>query len=90
MTAGKTHLMRWMRLYAGGYDLSGDARTFGTLLNNYVDVDLTGWSDAAKNYLAGGGRATGLQGFQAQAWHRSWELRVMGNTRERSRRRVAG
>ena len=63
--AGKNHLMRWMRLYAGGYDLSGDARTFDALLNNYEDVDLTGWGDAAKNYVAGGGRATGLQRFQA-------------------------
>ncbi len=63
--AGKNKLMRWMRLYAGGYDLSGDSRTFGALLNSYQPVDVTGWSEANHNFLADLRRAVGITGYQA-------------------------
>jgi hypothetical protein len=67
MATGKNKLTRYARLYAGGYDLSGDARTFSALQCGYDSVDMTGWSNDAKNYLANGGRMVGVEGFQALA-----------------------
>ena len=61
----KDHLLRWTRLYANGYNLSGDARTFASLENMLGEVDVTGWSEAVRNYLADGMRMVGVRGFQA-------------------------
>ena len=63
--AGKNKTLRWMRLFVGGYDLSGDARTFDRLENGFAEADLTGWSEGVRNFLAGDARATGVRGFQA-------------------------
>jgi len=63
--AGKNKTMRWARLYIGGYDLSGDARTFATLENSFGEADLTGWNEGVYNFLAGTPRKTGVRGYQA-------------------------
>ncbi len=65
MAAGKNKLLRWTRIYVGGYDLSGDARSFGSLDNGYEEADMTGWSEAQRNVLAAGGRMVGIRAFQA-------------------------
>ncbi len=65
MAAGKNKLQRFMRLYCGGYDLSGDARVLSSLDNKFAWVDLTGWSDAIRAGLADGQRQVGVRGFQA-------------------------
>lgn len=65
MAAGKNKLLRWLRLYAGGYDLSGDARTIGELLNTFGEVEMFGWSHATKYYTTDGVRQVGIRGFQA-------------------------
>ena len=64
-TSGKDKVLRWTRIYVSGYDLSGDARTFGSLDNSFAEVDFTGWSEAVRNYLADGHRVVGVRGFQA-------------------------
>lgn len=63
--SGKDKVTRWTRLYLAGYDLSGDSRTFGSADNSYAEVDMTGWSEAVRNYLADGHLVTGLRGYQA-------------------------
>ena len=64
--AGKNKMLRWARLYAGGYDLSGDARhALGSLDNSFEELDYTGWSEACRNYLSGDRRTVGIRGFQA-------------------------
>ena len=63
--AGKDKLTRYMRIYVGGYDLSGDARTFATADNNMAEVLMHGWSETHKNYLADKMRMIGIRGFQA-------------------------
>ena len=63
--AGKNKTLRWMRLYVGGYDLSGDSRTFSSLDNFFDEADLTGWNEAVYNFLAGSPRHTGVRGYQA-------------------------
>lgn len=67
MATGKNKLTRYARLYAGGYDLSGDARSIGSLLNSYDQADMTGWANEVKNFMANGGRSVGIEGFQALA-----------------------
>ncbi|MCC6192066.1 MAG: hypothetical protein IT318_23805 [Anaerolineales bacterium] len=61
----KNHLLRWARLYANGFDLSGDARTFASVENMLGEIDLTGWSEAVHNFIDDGYRQVGLRGFQA-------------------------
>ena len=62
--AGKNKITRYMRIYVGGYDLSGDARTFSSLDAIYDPVDFTGWSESVRNFLAGY-KTEGVRGFQA-------------------------
>ena len=62
---GKNKLMRSARIYVGGYDLSGDSRTFGTAMGTFGEVDFTGWSELVRNYLADGWLQAGITGYQA-------------------------
>ena len=66
MTTGKGKMERYARIYVGGYDLSGDARTFSGLDNKVDAVDFTGWSNAVRQFL-GNMRMVGVRGFQAFA-----------------------
>lgn len=63
--SGKDKLLRNARIFVGAYDLSGDARTVGTLENRFEPVDLTGWSEFVKNYVSDDLRQVGIRGFQA-------------------------
>lgn len=65
MSAGKNKLMRFTRLYFGGYDLSGDQRTFSALENSFESVDMTGEKDAVENFLSNKRRKVGVKGYQA-------------------------
>lgn len=65
--SGKDKVLRYARLYVGAYDLSGDARTVGSLDNSTEGVDMTGWSESVKNFLPEGRRVVGIRGFQALA-----------------------
>ena len=42
---------KWTRVYADGYDISGDSRSIGPLLWTYDEGDLTGMSHAVKGVL---------------------------------------
>jgi hypothetical protein len=64
-TSGKDKLLKHTRFYVGGYDLSGDARTFSSLDNSYGEVDFTGWNETVINFLADGRQVVGIRGFQA-------------------------
>ncbi len=63
--SGKDKVQRYARLFVGGYDLSGSARAVGSLDNNFGEVDITGWSESVKNFLADYRRVVGIRGFQA-------------------------
>ena len=52
MATGRT-LSRFMRVYGGGYDLSGDVRTIGALPWSYDAPDITTITDGSKNHLLG-------------------------------------
>ncbi len=65
--SGKDKLMRWARMYVGGYDISGDSRTVSTLDMTYGEADITGWSEPVWNYLRDGRLTTGITGYQAIA-----------------------
>jgi len=65
MATGKNKLLRFCRLYLGGYDLSGDSRTFGSLINEEDEADITGWSDTVENVLSQARRKYGVLGYQA-------------------------
>jgi len=60
---GKNKMTRWMRFFVDGYNLSGDARTVGSLEQVYDEVSLHGWSEAVVNYVAGH-KATGIIDMQ--------------------------
>lgn len=60
----KDKLLRGCRLYHGGYDLSCDSRTFGTLENTCGEIDNWGWCETHGNYLADR-RMVGIMGYQA-------------------------
>ncbi len=63
--AGKDKHLRGMRLFAGGYDLSGEARMIGSLANVFGEIEIGGWSDDFHNFLHDGQRQLGAPGFQA-------------------------
>ena len=42
MATGKNKLLRFCRAYFGGYDLSGDSRTFGALNNSVGEIEIGG------------------------------------------------
>ena len=64
VASGKDKTLRYMRLHVGGYDLSGDARTFSNLDSSFGEADVTGWSEAVHNYLSEGRRNVGIGGLQ--------------------------
>lgn len=64
MALGKNKLLRFCRVYLGGYDVSGDTRTFNTLENSMSEVDFTGLGQDG-NYLANQVRKLGVSGYQA-------------------------
>lgn len=64
-TSGKDKILRWARLIYGGYDLSGDARTIGTMENQFEEADTTAWNESVRNYLSSGIVNVGITGFQA-------------------------
>lgn len=63
MATGKTH-SRHFRLLVDEVDLSGDARGVGDFGSVHEEDDVTGWSDAIKNYLLSRLSAY-INGFQA-------------------------
>lgn len=65
MAAGKNKLTRYMRIYLGGYDLSGDARTVDSLDAMYAEQDMSGWSDQVRKSMADMVMSVGVRGFQA-------------------------
>lgn len=62
---GKDKVLRWTRAWVGPYDLSGDARTVGTLMNGIEEIVNTGWDDEYHNYIGSDQRMHGVEGFQA-------------------------
>lgn len=64
-TSGKDKILRWTRLFYGGYDLSGDARTIGSITNTIGRGNVHGWSESIVTYLSDGRREVGVTGFQA-------------------------
>ena len=64
MATGKNKLLRFCRAYFGGYDLSGDSRTFGALNNSVGEIEIGGWAESAMNYIADARRVVGLDGYQ--------------------------
>lgn len=63
--SGKDKLLRYARIYVGGYDLSGDALTFSSLDNTFGEADTTGWSEFTRNYIRDSRRTVAIRGFQA-------------------------
>jgi len=64
MATGKNKQLRYARAYIDKYDLSGASRTFSSLDNGFSEVDMTGWSNAVKNYLSDALRMVGVRGYQ--------------------------
>jgi len=80
--SGKDKILRWTRIYVGGYDLSGDSRTFSSADIIYGEADVTGWSEAVTNFLRDGRLATGIRGYQAllnDATGRAYTILQAGN-----------
>jgi len=74
--SGKDKLLRHSRIYVGGYDLSGDTRTFGGFDNTFTGVDCTGLDDTVRNYLSNSRRQTGVNGvvvMMNDTSGRSWD-----------------
>lgn len=62
---GKNKLLRYVRLYVDGYDLSGDSRTFSSLDGMMAEVDMTAWNDSVYKYLPNYRKMLGLRGYRA-------------------------
>lgn len=62
---GKNKLLRYLRLFLGGYDLSGDSRSFDSLDNQFAEIDTTGWNESIRTFLADQIRIVGLRGYSA-------------------------
>src|SRR5258708_1357839 len=61
---GKNKVMRWARMFVGGYALSGDARIFGSLDNGMGDAAIMGRNDSVHWILRDGHRVVGIKGWQ--------------------------
>ncbi len=73
----KNLILRWTRIFVGGYDLSGDAMSFSKLENSFGDYDMLGWSESVHNSLSDGFRVVGIEDFQAflnDAAARAWTI----------------
>lgn len=64
-TSGKDKVLRWTRILFGPYDLSGDARTYGSADLTFSEAPNWGWSNAVMGVLAGSTRMVGIRDFQA-------------------------
>lgn len=64
MASGKNKLVRYLRVYVDGYDLSGNARTFSSMDNSFGVADMTVWNNAVKKMLPDKQRRVGIRGFQ--------------------------
>jgi len=53
VTSGKDKVLRYARIFVDAYNLSGDARTVGSLLIERGDIDMTAWSNSIKQFLTG-------------------------------------
>jgi len=53
VTSGKDKVLRYARIFVDAYDLSGDARTVGTLMIERTEIDMTAWSNSIKQFLTG-------------------------------------
>lgn len=49
--SGKDKITRYMRLFVGGIDLSGDSRTFGAAEDIFETADMMGWSHVQHFHL---------------------------------------
>jgi hypothetical protein len=65
MALGKNKIINHCRLYVGGYDLSGDSRTFDRCEYGIGQIDTTGWSDEIATALSDGMWKFGVYGYQA-------------------------
>jgi len=63
-SSGKDKILRWTRIIVGGYDLSGDARTFSTFENQFGAANVHGINEELVNYLSDGVREVGISGFR--------------------------
>jgi hypothetical protein len=62
--SGKDKLSVWLRVIYGGYDLSGDARTIGTMENMFGEADFTGMNTRLRHFTSDYVRQVGVTGFQ--------------------------
>jgi len=62
---GKNKLMKYARVYTGGYNISGDAQAVGSLGLGFGEVDMTGWSNSSMQFLTDKYLNAGIEGFQA-------------------------
>jgi hypothetical protein len=60
---GKDLLLRYLRAWVGGYDLSGDALNIGRFLDELDQVMMSGWNEDVRKYLAGHS-SVAIEGFQ--------------------------
>jgi hypothetical protein len=63
-TSGKDKLLTWTRIIYGGYDLSGDARTIGSLENMFGEADFTGLNERLSHFTPDYVRQVGVSGVQ--------------------------
>ena len=61
---GKDKILRYTRIIVGGYDLSGDARTFGTLTNEFAEAEPHGLNEELRHFISNGVCTIGLDSFQ--------------------------
>ncbi len=61
----KDHLLRWARLYDGGYDMSGFTREIGELKNAIDPANMHAIVDTVRWSLPYGHREVGIDGYQA-------------------------
>lgn len=62
---GKNKIMRYARLFFGGFDLSGDSRVFSSCDWQCGEVDMTGWNQSIRNYLPDQFFEAGIRGYNA-------------------------
>ncbi len=62
--SGKDKLLRYARVFVGGYNISGDFRTFGNFANSFEAADMGGVGEELVHYLSDGHRIVGISGFR--------------------------
>jgi len=63
--AGRSHILRWTRVYLDGYNISGVMRDIGNMTNSFGEAMMAGINESPRHFVSDQMRSVGVSGFKA-------------------------